>query len=463
MKNWIKYILASFLLLAAFPLSALAADSESAVLTVDKNDVGISLDIPEGKTETITSLRLQLRVSANSGSMGAPSFKFEDSIKSVIKDADITKAANGSYQVDLILSGKDNQEIFKNSEYAKLGTLSLQPTSKEYQFKVEIIGDMDSSDEPVVRYVDGSGLSAMTVPLSTSPVLVQSQPEAPQGLAFDQKPVLETAVKAGTRRIRFKWSNVIDADGYTLYEYNAKTRKYKAIKTVSVNYYAKNFGYATTHSFKVRAFKKAANGSKAYGKFSDVKKVTLPPAPTKKFIAKYQSASKVTLVWKKVSKARGYQIFRSQTKRGKYKLIKTIKKGSTTTCPNIRQANGKAAYYKIRAYITDSNGKRVYGRLSGARIARPRSPRLRASANAGNVSLSWSNVPRADGYYIYRCKKNSEKFVLIKTITGGDNTTYTDTPPEGSGFRYKVRAFEKLKKGTNLSGYPRIAEVSIGN
>ena len=129
MKNWIKYILASFLLLAAFPLSALAADSESAVLTVDKNDVGISLDIPEGKTETITSLRLQLLVSANSGSMGMPSFKFEDSIKSLIKDADITKTSNGSYQVDLILSGKDNQEIFVNSEYAKLGTLSVQPTS----------------------------------------------------------------------------------------------------------------------------------------------------------------------------------------------------------------------------------------------------------------------------------------------------------------------------------------------
>lgn len=466
MKNWIKYILASFLLLAAFPLSALAADSESAVLTVNQNDVGVSLNIPEGKTETITSLRLQLLVSANSGSMEAPFFKFEDSIKSVIKDADITKAANGSYQVDLILSGKDNQEIFVNGEYAKLGTLSLKPTSGEYAIKVEIIGDMGSSDEPVVRYVDGSGLSAMTVPLSTSPVLVQPQPKAPEGLAFDRKPVLETAVKAGTRRIRFKWSKIIGAEGYVLYEYNTKVKKYKAIKTISdpsANYYAKNFRYASTYSFKVRAYKKAANGSKAYGKFSNVKKVTLPPAPTKKFIAKYQSTSKVTLVWKKVSKAKGYQIFRCQTKHGKYKLIKTIKKGNTTACLNIRQANGKTAYYKIRPYITDSKGKRVYGKLSGAKIARPRSPKLRASVNAGNVSLNWSKVPRADGYYVYRCQENSEKFVLIKTITGGSNTTYTETPPQESGFRYKVRAFERLKKGTNLSGYPRIAEVSMEN
>ena len=94
MKNWIKYILASFLLLAAFPLSALAADSESAVLTVDKNDVGISLDIPEGKTETITSLRLQLLVSANSGSMGMPSFKFEDSIKSPVSYTHLTLPTN---------------------------------------------------------------------------------------------------------------------------------------------------------------------------------------------------------------------------------------------------------------------------------------------------------------------------------------------------------------------------------
>ncbi len=108
-KNGVGVILS----LRLVPMAVYAAGDKSGKLTVDSNKVEVSLTIPEGKTEAITSLRLQLRVAAESGTMDAPTFAFGSSIGSSVQDAAITQEEGGSYLVDLILSGKRNQDIFK--------------------------------------------------------------------------------------------------------------------------------------------------------------------------------------------------------------------------------------------------------------------------------------------------------------------------------------------------------------
>ena len=74
MKNWMKYIALCFLLFAILPL--VSPTAVQAGLTAEQNNVTVSLQIPEGKTETITSLRFQLRVWAESGSMDTPAFQY---------------------------------------------------------------------------------------------------------------------------------------------------------------------------------------------------------------------------------------------------------------------------------------------------------------------------------------------------------------------------------------------------
>ena len=64
MKKWIKMMLASFFLFALVPMAVYAVGDKSGKLTVRDKKVEVSLTIPEGKTEAITSLRLQLRVTA---------------------------------------------------------------------------------------------------------------------------------------------------------------------------------------------------------------------------------------------------------------------------------------------------------------------------------------------------------------------------------------------------------------
>ena len=75
---------------------------------------------------------------------------------------------------------------------------------------------------------------------------------------------------------------------------------------------------------------------------------------------------KVTLKWKKNSKATGYEIYRATKKNGKYKKIRTIKKASAATFTDSKVKKGKTYYYKVRAYKT-VKGNKANGKFSAVR------------------------------------------------------------------------------------------------
>ena len=92
-------------------------------------------------------------------------------------------------------------------------------------------------------------------------------------------------------------------------------------------------------------------------------------APAKVTISSLKkSGKKATLKWKKVSGASGYQIY-MKTGSGKYKLVKTIKKGTTVKCTKTKLKKGSKYTFKVRAYKT-VNGKKVYGAYSKTKSVR---------------------------------------------------------------------------------------------
>lgn len=444
MKKWLKIIMVSFFLFTIVPLTADAAENN---LTVKDKDVAVSVDIPAGKSGVITSLRMQLRVSADSGTMGAPVFTFDSAVNSEIKDAVIMPGENGTYLVDLILSGKKDKSIFSGSESVKLGTLSVRPTSQQYKIKVETAGELDDNGKPMVKYMDANGVSAMTESIADSePVLVETT-----GSAFGKTPKLKASVKNGSRSVAFSWEKIDGADGYVLYEVKGGKNTRVTTLSASANSVTKNYAYATDHSFSIRAFKKDADGSISYGDYSPVVSITVGPNKVKEFSPQYKNTSKVTLTWQEVSKASGYQIYRSAKKTGKYTLVKDIKNGKTTSC-TLKHPSGKTYYYKVKAYIKKA-GNMVSGSFSKAESAKTKSPKLSVSLNGKSVTLKWKKVSRAAGYKIYRSKTKTGKYKLVKTINKASSLKFTENVPTSSKvWYYKVCAFEKQKKGKSLSG-----------
>ncbi len=94
---------------------------------------------------------------------------------------------------------------------------------------------------------------------------------------------------------------------------------------------------------------------------TSTKKVSVGKVKLKK--VKKAGAKKAKLTWKKVSGANGYQISMSKKKKGGYKVVKTVKKGSKKTCKVAKLKKGKKYYFKVRAY-KKVNGKTYYGKYS---------------------------------------------------------------------------------------------------
>lgn len=86
-------------------------------------------------------------------------------------------------------------------------------------------------------------------------------------------------------------------------------------------------------------------------------------------VQKNRKKAKIKLSWNKVKGANGYIIYRSTSKKGKYKKIKVITKGNIHAYINQNLSRGKRYYYKIKAYKKVYN-KKVYSKYSIIRSVR---------------------------------------------------------------------------------------------
>lgn len=189
---------------------------------------------------------------------------------------------------------------------------------------------------------------------------------------FDKKKALtlKLSVKNSTGRITFKWSRAAGADGYQIYQYDPDTGKSRRIKTIlnpDKTSYSKEMEYGTAYSFRVRAFQTLKNNKRSYGRFSRVMHTVTAPAKVTGVNISRRSLSKTVISWKIKGAAEGFQIYRSTGRNGKYTRIKTIAKGTARKYTGIRQTRGRVYYYKVRAYVTGTDGKRIYGKFSSVK------------------------------------------------------------------------------------------------
>lgn len=168
----------------------------------------------------------------------------------------------------------------------------------------------------------------------TAPIKVTTLPAAVTKLK-------QTA--AETDRITLSWSKKQGAAGYSVYQYDSASKTYKRIKlTTETTYTVRKLASATKYKFKVRAFV-LNNSRKYYGAYSAVYTAVTRPDAVKSLKVSAQTKSSVTVSWKKVSRAEGYQIRLYKNK----KLVATYTTKKTTY--KLKKLSGKYTV-KVRAY-----------------------------------------------------------------------------------------------------------------
>ena len=167
-----------------------------------------------------------------------------------------------------------------------------------------------------------------------------------------------------TATITLKWSKVTGADGYYIYRSTSKKGKYSKIAKITK---------ASTTSLKNNKLKSGKiyyykiipysiiNKKIVYGKESaSFVTATRPEAPK---LALKSGKKQVTVSFKKIARAKGYELYRASSKKGKYTKIKTLSAKSTMKYTNKKLKSKKTYYFKVKSYIT-VNGKKVYSSWS---------------------------------------------------------------------------------------------------
>lgn len=179
--------------------------------------------------------------------------------------------------------------------------------------------------------------------------------------------------------------------------------------------------------------------------------------------------SHIYISWSSVSGAAGYNIYRSLTYSGVYTLIDSAK--STYYYDSVKTMD--TYYYKIAAY--DAFGR--VGTLSSYNagyikrtLDRPTSVTASRGTYEDYISVTWSAVTGATGYYIHRSLTNIlDSFTVIDSTS---STFYNDSVPTADNYYYAVSAYDSLGRASQMSstyyGYitrlstPSISSISKG-
>ena len=116
---------------------------------------------------------------------------------------------------------------------------------------------------------------------------------------------------------------------------------------------------------KAELEKAKAELAKAKAEYADYKaKVELAASSISGVKAKASKGKKITVSWKKNSKAEGYKVYRSTKKSKGFKAVATVKSGKTVKVTvKSGQKKGKTYYFKVRGYKKIA-GKTCYSKYS---------------------------------------------------------------------------------------------------
>ncbi len=197
------------------------------------------------------------------------------------------------------------------------------------------------------------------------------------------------------------------------------------------------------------------------------------PAKVKNVTVASVDEDELNLKWSKVSGATGYQVYVRSGSSGSWKKAETTTKNYAEV-ENLKNAHIYSV--RVRAY-TKSGGKVLYGSYSTVLKAttdpdEPLNVSIGATSNK-KAKITWSAVPGADGYRVYKYNATAKKWEKVKTLTG---TSYTAAVSAKGGDKFRVRAYtvfdgkrfygdasDTVVSGVKAISYSKVKSIALKN
>lgn len=391
----------------------------------------------------------------------------------ITADFDITPQAPAI--TSAVCTGFNSAKITWNAVANATGYVLERKTAATDFAQVATLGAGATSYEDTTNLVTGETYYYRIVATAASKTnadqYVESEKNA-TGVAVKitpASPKLVSLESTSYNKLKLTWNTVNGATGYLVYQIMADG-SYKQVKTVAqpaagtqVNVTMTKLQPGQKYCYTVKAYTLAADsvtkivsGCDATGLSAKAKPAT--PAVTS---VKATDYNKITVKWKKVTKAYGYYVYRKVAgdEDAAWKRIKKVRYGSTTSYVDTKAETGVKYIYSVKAY-TKVNGKNVFSDLNktekDAKVVRavPQQPTIKLTQWGRSIDVDINKVAGADGYIIYR-KEGNGKYKRIGTIDAkksADFTTYKDaTVSYAKTYSYYVKAYKQTEESRVLS------------
>ena len=248
-----------------------------------------------------------------------------------------------------------------------------------------------------------------------------------------------------------KWASVEYASKYEVYRASSKSGTYKKIGTTSkVSYTDTSATTGYTYYYKVKAVNSKGSASGYSAAVSAISHCARPVAKSDYLT----STGKPYVKWSAVTGASKYQVYRSTSKTGTYKLLGTTTKLNYT---DTSATTGYTYYYKVKAVSKVKTSANSAYSTPISIICHCAKPVVKiTTTSSGDPKLTWSSVTGASKYEVYRATSSGGTYTKVATTTA---KTYTDKSAKaGKTYYYKVKAVSKVKASAN-SAYSAVKSI----
>ena len=258
---------------------------------------------------------------------------------------------------------------------------------------------------------------------------------------FVSAPINLTVYQSKASTAEISWDPVDGAEGYSVYRSvdGAEFVRLKNVNETSAQNYSLKLG--SKYAYKVVAYF-TEDGKTITSDYSDAVEITVLSITTPVITGITQkNASTLVVNWSKVSGTDGYEVYRSNSLNGSYSRIKRV---TTNTTENYNLSKGETYYYKVKAYVIDSNGDYIYGGYSN-----PYAVTMNALSavdvktveqiSSDAAKISWNALSGAEGYEVWYKVNDSNEYELMSDTTA--KTVTANKLKDGTTYSYKVRGY----------------------
>ncbi len=250
---------------------------------------------------------------------------------------------------------------------------------------------------------------------------------------------------SGSNQVKLMWDMQKGVNAYRVYVKTSPTTTWKVLGDTANNYsnfyIHKKLPNGVSYQYCVRSYK--TSGGRITNAYPYSDKIYAGTGPAKVSSLKLTSYTdeSISLSWSAVSGANGYMLYYYNYNTNQYDLIKKVGSGTKSyTVPGLLACKGYKfmiqAYKTVNSVDYVSDNKELNTTTCPSQVSN-----FKYKLFGGYQFLFWDRQAGATGYKLYIYNTTTNKYTLVTTIEGVDNTTYLGTALT-SPYRYHVVAYK---------------------